>query len=131
MAAKLTRRQIAGYIAESLQRGVNRKHLLAEVAAYLIERKQTGTYQLVADDVALLLASEKAHLLAGATVARPIGTELEKTIKQHLQAVSGIKSVELTVDVDTGIIGGMILRTPDEVQDASIRTTLRTLQAIK
>lgn len=65
--------------------------------------------------------------VAYVTTAVKLGEGQKKALEAKLLQTSGYKKVELHYDVDSTIIGGMIIRINDRVVDSSIRTKLNDL----
>ena len=61
------------------------------------------------------------------TTAVKLGEGQKDALEAKLLQTSGYKKVELHYDVDSSIIGGMIIRINDRVVDSSIRTKLDDL----
>jgi F-type H+-transporting ATPase subunit delta len=79
------------------------------------------TYNALAD-------AEKGLLRARLTSASPLNEAEIEAVKTSLSRFSG-RRVELTVDQDPGLIGGMVARLGDLVIDGSVRTQLGRLSA--
>ena len=58
------------------------------------------------------------------TSAVELAAAQKKAVEAKLLETSGYKKMEMHFDVDSSIIGGMIVRINDRVVDSSIRTKL-------
>ncbi len=66
--------------------------------------------------------------VAMVTTAVPLKEEQCKKIEQKLLQTAGYKTMEMHYQVDTSLIGGMVIRIGDRVVDSSISTKLNDLQ---
>lgn len=74
------------------------------------------------------LAAEAARLVkVDVTSAVELGPEVSKQIAARVEEVTG-RHVELTQRVDSGIIGGLILRVGDVIVDSSLQARIRQLR---
>ena len=120
----ITRMQVAYYVAAQLPQ--KRRQALREAAAWLIATDRTRQAQYLIQDVAMILA-RNGYLAARVTTARPLEPKVQAEIEQFLTKLAQAKRIELTTAVDTTILGGMLLTTPNAELDTSLRTKLTTL----
>lgn len=59
----------------------------------------------------------------------PLTSELEGVLKQRVAEMTG-KEVEMTVEDDTSLIGGLIVRVGDTMYDGSIKTQLGNIRKL-
>jgi F-type H+-transporting ATPase subunit delta len=74
-----------------------------------------------------LLAREKGEVTAQVTVAETLGKRHLAALKEALRAVTG-KDVELKLDVNPAIVGGLIVKLGSRMVDASLKTKLNSLR---
>lgn len=127
----VSRHRLATYIAQQLAMGVPSNNLATQIAAYLVDSRQTQQADLLLQDITYMLAKDHGLVLANVTSARPLSEDIKATIAEYVKNVDHAKSVELTEVIDEDLIGGVIIRTPSAVFDSSIRTQLKTLGNIK
>lgn len=125
---KISRRKLAELIADKLISGTDKAELLSAVAAYLLISKQTKQTELLAADVALALAKRQHHLLTTVTTAHPLEHELRNNLQKYITSQTGIRQVELQEKVRPSILGGIIIQTPETIQDSSVKSQLIALQ---
>ena len=70
---------------------------------------------------------EQGVAVAYVTTAEPVSPDDERAIRTRLAAMTG-KQVELQLQVDPDIIGGIVARVGDQLLDGSVRTKLRALR---
>lgn len=132
MNSKASRRVIARTVAAKLLAEPKaRKHWITALAAYLVENNRTDEVDLVVNDIAHELFEQKGQLLVDVTSARPLSEQVKSELTRVLKDATAAQEVSLTENIDPSLLGGLIARTPDAQLDASVRTKLRMLAAIK
>lgn len=132
MSRKLSRRVIARAVATKLLAEPKRRnHWLKVTAAYLVEQNMAEDIDLVVNDIAHELYAQSGQLLADVATARPLTDTLREELKHTLRAATNAKHVALSEHIDHTLLGGVVARTPDGILDASVRTQLKQLAAIK
>jgi len=74
-----------------------------------------------------LVAKHKGEVTAEVTVAQPLNDARLGEIRAALRAVTG-KDVQINVDVDPSIIGGLKVKLGSRMVDASLRTKLNSIK---
>jgi F-type H+-transporting ATPase subunit delta len=74
-----------------------------------------------------LVAQHKGEVTAEVTVAEKLGTAHLTALKSALKSVTG-KDVELNVNVDPAIIGGLVVKLGSRMVDSSLRTKLNSIK---
>ncbi len=74
-----------------------------------------------------LLRKLKGIALAEVKTAVQLSADQEEQIKQKVQSITGSQSVDLEVDVDPSLLGGVIIKVGSRVIDASLRGQLRRI----
>lgn len=119
----LSRRRVTDYLARQIVTGgTSIETAMQQLAAYLLEHKLTHQADRYVADVEAALA-RLGQTVVDVTTARPLDAELRRQIAER---VSGQTTVREHIDPD--IIGGIIIKTPSRVLDASVRTQLRQLR---
>lgn len=132
MNSKVSRRVLARTIAEKLAaEPVKQRHVMKMLAAYIIDQHLENEVDLLLKDIIRELFTISGQLLVSATTARPLTDALRKELTASLRAATGAKSIVLEEHVDPALVGGFVAKTPDGELDASIRTQLQHLAAIK
>jgi F-type H+-transporting ATPase subunit delta len=75
-----------------------------------------------------LFARHRGEVSASVTVAEPLNERQLGAVKDALKSVTGGKSVDLAVNIDPGIIGGLIVRLGSRMVDSSLRTKLNAIK---
>jgi F-type H+-transporting ATPase subunit delta len=102
--------------------------LVANFVQLLMDKGHLGRLGEVAVTYNALADAEKGLIRARLTSAAPLNETEINAVKTSLSRFSG-RQVELTVDQDPGLIGGVVARLGDLVIDGSIRTQLGRLAA--
>ena len=134
MSTKLSRRSIATTIAEKLVHAPSeRKKWITMLAAYMVEQRLTSEHDidLIVKDIVREVFVQSGQLLVETTTARPLTDAMRRELATALKSHTGASDIVLTEQVDPGLLGGFVARTPDAEIDTSIRTTLKHLAAIK
>ncbi|MDR0956013.1 MAG: F0F1 ATP synthase subunit delta [Candidatus Nomurabacteria bacterium] len=126
----LSRRRVATFVADELANGESVRRLAKVLAAYLAETHQTRAAALLILDIESALLERHHHLAADVVSAREISAELRGGLIKKLKLATRAETVELLEEIDPGLIGGVIVRTPDAELDASIRRKLIKLRQI-
>jgi F-type H+-transporting ATPase subunit delta len=74
-----------------------------------------------------LVAKYKGEVSASVTVAEQLSDAHLKSLKDALNALTG-KEVDLQVDVDPAIIGGLVVKLGSRMVDTSLRTKLNSIK---
>ena len=124
MAMRLSRRKIAGFVAERLLSGTSTRVVLREVGAYLIDTGRVREATLLVRDIEDALA-ERGIVVADVTSARP----LDQTLLKEITSLVGGTSVELREHIDASVLGGVRVDTPGKRFDGTIQHKLTALRA--
>lgn len=79
--------------------------------------------------VKALIADARGEVTAEVTTARPLTKEQTEALKDSLKSSVG-KDVKLSVTVDEGLIGGLVVKVGSRMIDTSIRSKLASLQNV-
>lgn len=97
------------------------------LARLLVSKGRSRGARFVALAYNRLADAHQGRVAANVTSAVELGTAQLENIKQRLSQSLG-KTVDVTLQVDPSIMGGLIIRVGDELVDGSVRTRLRRLQ---
>ncbi|HEY9718651.1 MAG TPA: ATP synthase F1 subunit delta [Trichormus sp.] len=93
----------------------------------LLDKRRLHLLKLIETQFHELLNQRKNILGATLTCADPLSDKAIADIKSRLTEHLG-RRLELAVDVDPSLLGGMVLRLGDQVLDGSIKGKLRNLE---
>lgn len=128
MAARLSRRQIAGFVAGRLIE--NDKDALLKLAAYLIDARRTNEVDLLVRDIEDALV-KLGVVVADVTTAHKLTSQLSEQIDKLIKSETKAKIVHVRTNLDTSIGGGVRIEIPGAEYDATVRRQLTKLQAMK
>lgn len=97
---------------------------LVEVA---VTRPRGRSLESALDELAELAAKRRERYVAHVRVARPLEADQESRLQSALARVYG-REVQLQVDVDPEVLGGISVRVGDEVIDGTVQ---RNLEAVR
>ena len=124
---KATRKQLAGAIADLLDKGLSADKIATEVAAYLLAERRTGELAPLMRDV-MELRAQRGTIEATATSAFPLETSVKEAIKRLAkQPYPAAKHVVLNETRDPALIGGVIINTGERNLDITIHDRLKHL----
>jgi F0F1-type ATP synthase delta subunit len=128
--AKIGRRRLAREVVRLLnEQPGNRQAIVQQIAAYLIETKQVRQADLLLKDIADELYVQNKQLTASVTHAFDLSDATKQAITDLLRTQTGATQVDLTTSKEPELIGGVIVRTPRQELDASVRRKLKALVA--
>jgi len=125
-----SRRQVAKYLAEKLAAGESPKRIAKILAAWLTESKQTRTAELILRDIESALFHDYKFLVANVVSARKLSRESLRNLREMLLIETDAKTAEIIEQIDSKLIGGVVIRTPESEMDASSHTKLQKLRTI-
>ena len=97
---------------------------LVEIA---VTRSRGRSVETVLDELADLAAQRRSRFVAQVRVARPLEPQQEARLVASLERLYG-RQIQLQVDVDPAVLGGISVRVGDEVLDGSVQ---RNLEAVR
>lgn len=124
MAARLSRTQLARYVAKQLQAGD--KTVIQELAAYLVDEGRTGEIELVLRSIYDEL-EQSGIVIADVTTAHG----LDGTMKAEIKQLLGAEQLELREHKDASVLGGVRIATASRVLDATLKNRLTKLHERK
>lgn len=127
MPGKLSRRQIAAYIAEQHLAGVD---VTRHVAAYLVDTKRTRELELLVRDVESELLARNV-VVADVASARALTDTIKRSVKQFVSDQYSGATVQLRESVDPTLLGGVKIQTPDAEIDRTLRRRLTNITKAK
>jgi F-type H+-transporting ATPase subunit delta len=75
-----------------------------------------------------LLARHRGEVTARVTVAEKLNDKNLDALKSALKSVTGGRDIDLDVDIDPAIIGGLIVKVGSRMIDSSLRTKLNAIK---
>jgi len=75
-----------------------------------------------------LAATHKGEVVAEVTVAEKLSDKNLDALKDALKSVTGGKDIDLDMNVDPAIIGGLIVKVGSRMVDSSLRTKLNAIK---
>ena len=76
----------------------------------------------------MLLARHRGEVTARVTVADKLSDKNLDALKSALKSVTGGKDIDLEVDVEPAIIGGLVVKIGSRMIDSSLRTKLNAIK---
>ena len=126
--AKISRRQIASYVASALLDG--KSEVVQQLAAYLVAERRTNEADMLVRDIEKSLEEHGtvvAHLESAHELDVSQRQAVESLLKNHFDA----RQVIADTAVDKDLLGGVVVSTASNQLDASLRRNINRLKAIK
>lgn len=127
-ASTVSQRRLAAYVAGQLLASGDKKRLIKELAAYLIETGRVRDLNQVVAAIEEALASRGA-VVATVTTARPLSPENKQAIVKQFTP-TGVK-LYIREQIDPSVIGGFKIELPGSQFDGTVIHKLTTLKGIK
>lgn len=127
-ASTISQRRLAAYVAGQLLASDEKKRLIKELAAYLIETGRVRDFNQVVAAIEEALASRGA-VVATVTTARPLSPENKQAIVKQFTP-TGAK-LYIREQIDPSVIGGFKIELPGSQFDGTVIHKLTTLKGIK
>lgn len=127
-ASTISQRRLAAYVAGQLLASGDKKRLIKELAAYLIETGRVRDLNQVVAAIEEALASRGA-VVATVTTARPLSPENKQAIVKQFTP-TGTK-LYIREQIDPSVIGGFKIELPGSQFDGTVIHKLTTLKGIK
>lgn len=124
MTDKLSRQKLAAYLADQLKAGD--KNALNQLAAYLVETGRTDEADRIVLSAEELLERD-GYVYAEVTTATKLSADMKTKVANLLQA----SSIEIKETIDPTILGGIKIKTPSRILDATIARRLQNLRESK
>ncbi len=118
------RRRVLEAVAEQLGAST----LLRRFYAYLIDRRRLVAFAEIEAEFARLADEAAGRVKAKVKTAQPLTAAQESRLARALAARAG-SQVELEVEVDPALVGGLVAQLGDTVYDGSLRTQLVQLRS--
>jgi F-type H+-transporting ATPase subunit delta len=126
--AKVGRRRLAREVVGLLaQRPDRRATVVRQLAAYLIDNKQARHLDLLMQDIADELYEQQKLLSADVEYAFEPSQTAKDAIIALLQEATGASTVDMATRHNPDLLGGIVLRTPRQELDASVRRKLKLI----
>lgn len=127
-ASTISQRRLAAYVAGQLLASGDKKRLIKELAAYLIETGRVRDLNQVVAAIEEALASRGA-VVATVTTARPLSPENKQAIVKQFTP-TGAK-LYIREQIYPSVIGGFKIELPGSQFDGTVIHKLTTLKGIK
>ncbi len=125
-----SRHHQAEVIAKRTMQTVSRPKLAQEIAAYLLETKQTAQLESLLRDV-MAYRADNGVVEATVVSAHPLNNDIKDRIKTILKSqYPHAKTMLLDEEIDPSMIGGLKIVMPGEQLDATLATKLNTFKRL-
>lgn len=126
MHETISRRKLAEYFVTSHMDGTPFDKLVEQYAAYLVETGRTRESDLLVRTIEDVFA-EHGTVIARVTSAHPLTAAMRHQIEAQIDA----KRVICQEIVDPTVVGGVLIETPSQLLDATMKRKLLALRQAK
>jgi F-type H+-transporting ATPase subunit delta len=119
--------QVRANVMRAVVEKVGTQPPVAKLMAMLAERGRLDLVPLLYEVYRERLLAHANIVRAAVTSATPLSSQQQQALEQSLGTLTG-KQVQLEVDVDPALIGGVVTRIGSTVYDGSIRTQLQRMK---
>lgn len=126
--AKVGRRRLAREVVRMLAAQPERRaEIVQQVAGYLIANRQVNQADLLLQDISDELYVQQKYLSAQVDYAFEPSQATKDAITALLREATGATSIDLSTRPNPELLGGIVLRTPRQELDASVRRKLNLI----
>jgi F-type H+-transporting ATPase subunit delta len=118
------RRRVLGGVADKLAAS----SLLKRFYSYLIDQRRLVAFAEIEAEFVRLADEAAGRSKAKVRTAQPLTADQQARLARALSARAG-RSVELEVEVDEALVGGLVAQLGDTVYDGSLKTQLTQLRS--
>ena len=116
-------------VVEELLGIVKMSERTANFLRLLVDKQRIGMLGEVESAFKELMDKTLKKVRVSVRTAYPLNAELEQTLKQRVAEMTG-KDVEMTVEDDSSLIGGLVVRVGDTLYDSSIKAQLGNIRKL-
>ncbi|HSE61573.1 MAG TPA: F0F1 ATP synthase subunit delta [Candidatus Saccharimonadales bacterium] len=126
--ARLARRRLAREVVRMLSAQPERRaDVVKQLAAHLIANKQKGQLDLLMQDIADELYLQQKQLSVEVDYVFEPSQATKDAIVALLRDATGATTIDLSTQQNPDLLGGIVLRTPRQEIDASVRRKLNLI----
>ena len=126
--AKLSRRRLAREVVRLLgEQPANRGQIVQQLAGYIIANKMIGQTDLLMKDIADEIYLQRGQLDVSVDYVFDLSAGTKDAITDLLKNATGASSVELELNANPTLLGGVVVRTPRQELDLSARSQLNQI----
>lgn len=131
--------ELSGFLANPLVTAEPKKGVLRQIAEdkvspfflnfllLLVDRGRVTLLQDILKQYQALLRELNQTVLANVTAAVELSDEQKTAIQNRVMDMTSARNVELSVEIDPSLLGGLIIEVGSQVIDASLRGQLRRI----
>ena len=127
MPQRISRRVLAEYVMQNLQKGVVSKPVVRQLAAYLVQSRRTHEADLIIRDVMHAMA-EQGAVIGSVQSAHRLSSDTHEAIAELVRQKTKATTVQLSHETNPDLVGGYKVSLPGYELDQTIRHQLTTLK---
>ena len=114
-------------IVEEVLKNIDISNMTTNFLKLLVDKRRVDILPDIESCYRELIDSTLKKVRADVKTAFPLSTELSESIKSNLEELTG-KKVDVTIEDDPTLLGGVVVRIGDTVYDGSIKTQLNNIR---
>lgn len=131
--------QFKGFLANPIVDPEAKKAVLAQVAEkglhqvvstflkLLVDRKRIAILDEICQKFQVLVREETNTVLAEVTSVTELSDEQRNAVVDRVKGMTGAAAVDVETQIDTSLLGGVVIKVGSQVVDASLRGQLRRI----
>ncbi len=116
-------------VIEQILSRVRMSGMTANFLRLLVDKKRIGIVGEIAESYRQLMDHKLKRVQVSVKTAFPLDGDLTGNLKTNIAEMTG-KEVEMTVEKDSSLIGGLVVRVGDTLYDGSIKTQLNNIRKL-
>ena len=116
-------------VVEQILSRVGMSGMTANFLRLLVDKKRIGIVGEIAESYRQLMDYRLKKVRVSVKTAFPLDGDLTGNLKMRIAEMTG-KEVEMTVENDNSLIGGLVVRVGDTLYDGSIKTQLNNIRKL-
>jgi len=114
-------------VVEAIIQKVKMSDMTANFLKLLVDKKRIGMLAEISDYYRELMDEVLKRVRVSLKTAFPLPADVTAEIKQGLEKMTG-KQTEVTIEEDSSLMGGIVIRVGDTLYDGSIKTQLSNIR---
>jgi len=116
-------------VIEQILARVRMSAMTANFLRLLVDKKRIGIIGEITESYRQLMDSKLRRVRVAVKTAFPMDGDIAANLKQRIAEMTG-KEVEMTIEEDRSLIGGVVVRVGDTLYDGSIKTQLNNIRKL-
>lgn len=125
---RISRTQLAQVLLEAEPK--QRAKLTRLAAAHLVATGRAKQVDLLVRDIANMARKRYGHSAVSVTTAGKLTSGLKTQVENIVTRLEDTQTIEIDHKIDSSLLGGAVIRTPEREIDVSVRGRLKRLESL-